>query len=173
MNNTSHGDGLRCIRPVRVALGWVVVFVGFHIYWYLGGSAGSPGRLPGWPHSLIGWTVNVLVDGTFALGLLVPWAISRRRALGRLARPIGALVWLGGMLLLLRGGTGLVDDLTRVAGILPNGISGLSTQQTTGTTDPSVLWFRCRGRRPLPVRRNDLQLARPSPSPIPTIPARC
>jgi hypothetical protein len=140
MNNTPHRDGLRCIPAAHVALGWVVVFVGFHIYWYLGGSFGSPGRLPGWPHSLIGWTFNVLVDGAFALGLLVPWAISRGRALGRLAQPIGALAWLGGMLLLLRGGTGLVDDLTRVTGMLPNGISGLSTQETTGTTDPYVLW---------------------------------
>jgi hypothetical protein len=140
MNNTSHRDGLRCVRAAHVALGWVVVFVGFHIYWYLGGSFGSPGRLPGWPHSLIGWAFSVLVDGAFALGLLVPWAISRGRALGRLAQPIGALAWLGGMVLLLRGGTGLVDDLTRVTGILPNGISRLSTQETTGTTDPHVLW---------------------------------
>jgi hypothetical protein len=140
VNNTSHHDSLRCIRAAQAALGWVVVFVGFHSYWYLGGSFGSPGTLPGWPHLLIGWTFNLLVDGAFALGLVVPWAICRNRPLGRLAQPIGALARLGGVLLLLRGGSGLLDDLTRVTGILPNGITGLSTQQTTGTTDPSVLW---------------------------------
>jgi hypothetical protein len=140
MNNTAHRDGPRCIWAAQVALGWVVVFLGFHIYWYLGGSFGSPGRLPGWPHSLSGWTFTVLVDGAFALGLLVPWVICRGRALGRLAQPVGALACLGGMLLVLRGGTGLLDDLTRITGILPNGISGLSTEQTTGTTDTYVLW---------------------------------
>jgi hypothetical protein len=50
------------------------------------------------------------------------------------------LVWLGGVLLLLRGGSGVVDDLTRLTGLFPNGISGISTQEATGTTDPYVLW---------------------------------
>ena len=105
MNDTSYRDGRRCIRAAHVALGWVGVLVGFHIYWYLGGSFGSPERLPGWPHSLIGWAFNVLVDGAFAL---------------KIARPLG--------------------DLSR-----------------------------SRGRAPGPTRRNDLHLARHSPSPVPTI----
>ena len=123
-----------------VALGWVVVFLSFHIFWYLGGSFGSPGKLPGWPHSLAGWTFNVLVEGAFALGFLIPLAISRGWALGRLAQPIGTLLWLGGILLLLRGGAGVVDDLARVTRILPNGITGLSTKDMAGTTSAYALW---------------------------------
>jgi hypothetical protein len=138
--NIPHCDDLPRIRAAHVALGWVLVFIGFHIYWYLGGSFGGPGKLPGWPHAFIGWAFSVLVDGAFALGLLVPWAISRGRGFGRLAQPIGVLVWLGGVLLLLRGGSGVVDDLTRLTGLFPNGISGISTQEATGTTDPYVLW---------------------------------
>ena len=45
----------RSIRAAQVGLGWVVVFLGFHVYWYAGGSFGSPGTLPGQPHRLIGW----------------------------------------------------------------------------------------------------------------------
>ncbi len=131
-------DDPRGIRAANVALGWVVVFLGFHIYWYLGGSFVSPGQLPGWPHSLAGWTFAVLVDGVFALGLLVPLAICRGRAGGRLARPVAILVWLGCAILILRGAAGLIDDLTRATGILPNGLTGLSTKDATGTT--SVTW---------------------------------
>lgn len=134
MNDTpyrTHRDDLRCIRAAQVALGWVVVFSGFHIYWYLGGSFASPGKLPGAPHSLIGWTFQVFIVGAFALGFLVPLAISRGWAGGRLARPAAILVWLGGVILVLRGGSGVVDDLTRAAGVR-TGITGLSTKQTTG-----------------------------------------
>jgi hypothetical protein len=133
-------DERRSIRAARVALGWVVVFLGFHVYWYLGGSFGSPGKLPGEPHSLVSWIFNLLVDGAFALGLLVPLAISRGWAVGRLGKLVGLLAWLGGVLLLLRGGAGIVDDLARVTGILPDGITGISTRDTTGTTDPSAFW---------------------------------
>jgi hypothetical protein len=120
-----------CVRAANVALGWVVVFVGFHVYWYLGGSFASPGTLPGEPRSLLGWTFNVLVYGAFALGLLVPLAISRGWVGGRLSRPVAVLVWLGALLLVLRGAAGIVDDLARAAGVR-TGITGLSTEQSTG-----------------------------------------
>jgi hypothetical protein len=108
-----------------------VVFIGFHLYWYRGGSFASPGKLPPAPHSLIGWTLEVVVMGAFVLGFLAPLAISRGWADGRLARPVAILVWLGGVILDLRGVSGIVDDLTRAAGVR-TGITGLSTMQTTG-----------------------------------------
>jgi hypothetical protein len=48
----------------------------------------------------------------------------------------------GGALLALRGGSGQVDDLTRAAGLLPNGITGLSLEEAMGTAHPSAseLW---------------------------------
>jgi hypothetical protein len=134
MNTTprrEHHDDLPSIRAAYIALGWVVVFIGFHLYWYRGGSFASPGKLPPAPHSLIGWTFEVLVMGAFVLGFLVPLAISRGWADGRLARPVAILVWLGGVILDLRGVSGIVDDLTRAAGVR-TGITGLSTMQTTG-----------------------------------------
>lgn len=47
MNNTpyrAHQADLRRIRAAQAALGWVVVFSGFHLYWYLGGAFASPGK---------------------------------------------------------------------------------------------------------------------------------
>lgn len=41
-------------------------------------------------------------------------------------------------MLVVRGGTGLIDDLTRATGLLPNGITGLSTKQTTGMAHVTV-----------------------------------
>lgn len=49
----------------------------------------------------------------------------------RLAKPVAILVWLGAVILDLRGASGVVDDLTRAAGVR-TGITGLTTKQTTG-----------------------------------------
>jgi hypothetical protein len=126
------------------ALGWVVLFFAFHIYWYCGGSFASPGELPplgaqpnhletaAGLHSLVSWTVNLIVTGAWPLGALVCVTVARGWARGRLALATQALVWVGFVLLLLRGVSGLLDDVTRATGLLPNGITGLSLEATTG-----------------------------------------
>lgn len=114
------------------ALGWVVLFFAVHVYWYLGGSLASPGKLPDAPHSPAAWMFNAIVTVAFPLGALVCLAIARGGARGRLAPAIKALVWIGCGLLLLRGASGILDDLTRATGLLPNGITGLSLEDTTG-----------------------------------------
>jgi hypothetical protein len=125
----------RTTRAYYMALGWVMLFFAFHVYWYLGGSFASPGKLPGAPHSLLAWIFEVFVAGAFPLGAFVCLVIARGWARGRLALPAAALVWFGCVLLLLRGGAGFIDDLARATGLLANGITGLSTKDTTGTAD--------------------------------------
>jgi hypothetical protein len=128
------------------ALGWVVLFFSFHVYWYLGGSLASPGELPPLTpgtHSaaagsaqarvqLVAMIVEVPVDSAWPIGALVCLAIARGWARGRLARVTQALVWIGCVVLLLRGGSGILDDVSRTTGLLPNGITGLSIKATTG-----------------------------------------
>jgi hypothetical protein len=122
--------------PVRVAyaaLAWVVVFFAFHIYWYLGGSFATPGELPDLiHHSLVGWILEVLVDAAWPLGAWVCLAIARGWPQARMRRAAWIVVWVGCVVLVLRGGAGILDDLARATGLLPNGITGLSTKQTTG-----------------------------------------
>ena len=53
------------------------------------------------------------------------------------------IVWLGCAMLIVRGGAGLIDDLTRAVGLLPNGITGLSHKQTMGAAyyrSASAIW---------------------------------
>lgn len=122
-----------------------MLFFAFHVYWYLGGSLASPGELPPLlPHStagdssaharvlLVAWIVEVPVDSAWPIGALVCLAIARGWARGRLARIAQTLLWVGCVVLLLRGGSGILDDLTRASGLLPNGITGLSLKATTG-----------------------------------------
>ena len=69
--------------------------------------------------------------GAFALGLLAPLAIARGWERERVAKPVAVVVWLGAGILILRGLSGVVDDLTRATGVR-TGITGLSTKQATG-----------------------------------------
>jgi len=144
--NTPPADGAAEQRARRTtyaayaALGWVTLFFAFHVYWYLGGSFASPGELPDLvPQSsgsglrlVLAWSSEVIVDGAWPLGALVCLAIARGWTRGRLSSAAQALVWVGCVLLLLRGGAGLLDDLARASGLLTNGITGLSLEETTG-----------------------------------------
>ena len=89
----------RTARAAYTALGWVVLFFAFHVYWYLGGSFACPGKLSGGPHTLLAWIFDVFIDAAFPLGALVCLAIARGWARGRLALPGAALVWAGCALL--------------------------------------------------------------------------
>jgi hypothetical protein len=134
--------------PVRVAyaaLAWVVVFFAFHVYWYAGGSFGLNGELRRdlVPDSVVGGIVEVLGLVAFPLGAWVSLAIARGWPRGKTRRAAAIVVWLGCALLVLRGGAGLIDDLTRAVGLLPNGITGLSHKQTMGAAyyrSAAALW---------------------------------
>jgi len=122
----------RTASVAYTALGWVVVFFAFHVYWYRGGSVASPGKLPHAPHALIAQTLGVVVTVAFPFGALVCLSIARGWARGRAASIITALVRIGWVLLLLRGSSGILDDLTRATGVLSNGVTGLSLEDATG-----------------------------------------
>ena len=120
------------------------MFFAFHVYWYLGGSFASPGKLPSLKHhSLVGWILEGLVDAAWPLGAWVCLAISRGWPKGRMRRAVSIVVCLGCTVLVARGVAGLLDDLTRAVGLLPNGITGLSHKQTMGAAyyrSASALW---------------------------------
>ena len=106
-----------------------------------GSSVTSPGLLL--PHSLLGWVFGVLGLSAWLLGAWVCLAIARGWPQRRMRRVASIVVWLGCTVLVLRGGAGLIDDLTRAVGLLPNGITGLSHMQSMGAAyyrSASVLW---------------------------------
>ncbi len=143
--NVSRRRSRATTWPAYVAAGWTLLFIAFHIYWYLGGHLGigdAPDVIPGTPSSVIGWILNIVVLGMFAAGVVVPVALVRRW--GRIVPRwlLLGLTWLGAAVLSLRGASGIVDDLLRVTHVLPNGLTGLTYQQAIGQAHPSAytLW---------------------------------
>ena len=135
------------VRVAYVALAWVVVFFAFHVYWNLGGSfgVGGEGYLGGGGAKLkvVGWIVEVVAVAAVPFGVWVSLAIARGWPQGKTQRAAVIVVWLACTMLVLRGGAGLIDDLTRAVGVLPNGITGLSHKQTMGAAyyrSASALW---------------------------------
>ena len=127
------------------AFGWTLVFVAFHVYWFMGGRLGfgdAPDPIPGPPSSVVGWTFNVAVLAMFIGGLVVPLALVQPWGQRFPRRMLLVLAWLGSGVLAARGGAGILDSLLRVAGVLPRGLSGLTYEQILGQAHPSVytLW---------------------------------
>jgi hypothetical protein len=120
---------------------WAVLFTLMHGYWFLGGRYGlgdAPDPVPPGPHDLVTWIFTVVVLGMFVVGLATPAVLLRDRARGRWRRLLVLLLWFGCVLLVLRGVSGLVDDLARGSGLSPRGITGLTDEQVLGTAHPST-----------------------------------
>jgi Protein of unknown function (DUF3995) len=117
---------------------WVVVFTAFHVYWYAGGQIGHPQPLPEASVDVF----NIVVGSMFVVGAVVPLAATYDwgRAIPR--RALLAVLWAGAIVLLLRGGAGIVDETLRATGVAPNGLTGMSREQVSGSAHPSahVLW---------------------------------
>jgi hypothetical protein len=123
------------VRAAYAALAWVTFFFAFHVYWNLGGSFGVGGDGydgQGAKLRVVGLIVEVVAVIAFPLGAWVSLAIARGWPRGKTRRAAAIIVWLACTVLVLRGAAGLIDDLTRAVGLLPNGITGLSHKQTMG-----------------------------------------
>jgi hypothetical protein len=124
------------------ALAWALLFTALHVYWYLGGTIGlgdAPSPLPHLvPTTLAGWIFEVVVVGMFAAGIAIPIVLLRGTPPRTLRRLLVALLWIGAVVLVARGASGLVDDLVRQLGVSDRGITGLTYQHTLGTPTPST-----------------------------------
>jgi hypothetical protein len=139
-----NGSGRLPVRIAYAALAWVGVFFAFHVYWYAGGSFGLSGELPPlFPDSVVGWIGEVLTGAAWPLGVWVCLAVARGWPRGKTRRAAVVIIWLACTALVVRGGAGLIDDLTRAVGLLPDGITGLSHEQTMGAAyyrSASAIW---------------------------------
>ncbi|MGB0092073.1 MAG: hypothetical protein WBP81_06020, partial [Solirubrobacteraceae bacterium] len=90
-----NGSARLPVRVAYTALGWVVVFFAFHVYWYLGGSFGLGGELPSVvPDSVAAWVGEVLTGAAWPLGVWVCLAIGRGSLRGKTRRAAAIIVWL-------------------------------------------------------------------------------
>ena len=121
-------------------MSWAVLFTAMHGYWFLGGRYGlgdSPSSLPAAPHDAVSWVSTVFVAALFPIGIALPAILLQDRAHGAVRRALVLLLWAGCVLLLLRGLSGLLDDLVRDIGLSNRGITGLSNEELLGRAHPS------------------------------------
>ncbi len=123
-------------RPAYVAFGWVLVFVAWHVVWYVTG-------LP-FPHHHWSGSARILMWGVDAIGWVI-WAVGIVLPVA-LARPWGRRVprwmllwaaWIGCGLLGARGIAGVVDDVVRAIGF-SRGLTGMTIAQVMSTAHPSA-----------------------------------
>lgn len=128
-------------RAANTALAWVVTFTAVHLYWYLGGRVGFGDQsdpLPPAPSTVRDWIASIILWGMFAVGLAVPVAFTRPWGKPIPRRLIVWLMWVGALILLARGGAGLLDDLLRFTGLDDRGLTGLSTADVAASAHPTT-----------------------------------
>jgi hypothetical protein len=133
-----QGD-LRAVRwTAYAAFAWVMVFLAWHVVWAATGLAiPSTAQHHGSARVLM-WVSTVVVLAMVAVGTALPLALAQ--AWGRrIPRPVLlSAAWMGCVLLGARGLMGVGDDVVRATGILPNGLTGLTMEQVSGTAHPSA-----------------------------------
>ena len=133
-----HGD-LRVVRRTAyAAFAWVMAFLAWHVVWAATGLAiPSTAQHHGSARVLM-WVSTVVVLVMVAVGTVLPLALAQAWG-GRIPRPVlVSAAWTGCVLLGARGLMGVADDVVRATGILPNGLTGLTMEQVSGTAHPSA-----------------------------------
>ena len=112
MTGANAGLGRRAQIPAYAAFVWSVVFILPHAYWAGGGSAGLEDEPIEGTLAVINYAAIVLsvVSAALALALVRPWGASVPRPLLLLG------AWGACLMLSLRGGAGLIQDLAIVLG---------------------------------------------------------
>jgi hypothetical protein len=132
------------LTPPRAALAaswWAVTFTALHVYWFAGGRVGFGDQtdpLPGWPTSVTGWIGEVVLITMFVAGIVVPIAMVRPWGAVLPRRVLVVMMWIGCVVLLLRGASGIADDILRFGGLVSDGLTGLSTREVLGSAHPTT-----------------------------------
>ncbi|AUA10678.1 hypothetical protein CFP59_02777 [Streptomyces malaysiensis subsp. malaysiensis] len=127
-------------RAALAAFGWAVVFTAMHVYWFAGGRFGlgdAPDVVP--EATSTGDRIQgAVIVGMFAVGIVLPLALTR--PWGRRIPRRAALfcLWTGAALVAVRGGAGLLDTALRSTCLAPHGLTGLTYEQITGDAHPSA-----------------------------------
>ncbi|MFC5182055.1 DUF1345 domain-containing protein [Actinomadura harenae] len=145
---TASSSGPEAVRVNRVAaytaFAWVMVFLAWHVVWALTGLA--------WPEAserhgaarVVAEAFSVIVLLMVAVGVALPLALVQAWGRRVPAWMLAAGVWFGCVLLGARGFSGVADAIARATGVLPHGLTGMTTEQVYGSAHPSV-WARVAG----------------------------
>jgi hypothetical protein len=135
--------GLANRRAGYAAFAWVVVFLTWHVVWYLTGLT-----FPASSHfhggaRVVFTVVSILMGLMWVIGCMLPLALVQpwgRRIPRWLLLPAA---WTASGVLTGRGLSGILDDLFRAFGF-PRGLTGLTVAETAGTSHVA-LWVQVAG----------------------------
>jgi hypothetical protein len=125
-------------RAAYLAFAWVLAFLAWHVVWALTGLETPSASHHGGTTRVLIQVSSVAVVLLVAAGTVLPLALAQ--AWGRHVPRwmLLAATWAGCALLSARGLAGIGDDLVRLTGVLPGGLTGLTTAQVIGTAHPST-----------------------------------
>ena len=128
-------------RAAYAAFGWVLIFIAWHVVWYVTGLPFTHHHHWSGAALVLFRASEAITDVIWAVGIVLPLA---------LARPWGRRVprwmllwpaWTGCALLGARGIAGVADDVARAIGF-PRGLTGMTMAQEMGTGHPSAwMWI--------------------------------
>ncbi|WP_157429840.1 hypothetical protein [Actinomadura oligospora] len=137
--------GPAAVRVNRVtgytAFGWVLVFLAWHVVWAVTGlNSPDPSDHHG-AARVVATAFEVIVFVMVAVGVVLPLALvqSWGRKVPWWMLATGA--WIGCVLLSARGISGVADTVVRAVGVLPDGLTGLTTEEVYGSPHPTA-WAR-------------------------------
>ena len=128
-------------RAAYAAFGWVLIFIAWHVVWYVTGLPFTHHHHWSGAALVLFWGATAIMDVIWAVGIVLPLA---------LARPWGRRVprwmllwtaWTGCALLGARGIAGVADDVARAIGF-SRGLTGMTMAQEMGTGHASAwMWI--------------------------------
>jgi hypothetical protein len=134
----AQGDLRAVRRTAYTAFAWVLVFLAWHVVWVATGLAVPSAAQHHGTARVLMWVSTGVVLVMVAVGTVLPLALAQ--AWGRrIPRPVLlSAAWTGCALLGARGLMGIGDDIVRATGILPDGLTGMTAEQVSGTAHPSA-----------------------------------
>jgi hypothetical protein len=120
------------------AFGWVLVFLAWHVVWVVTGLKVPSAAEHHGSARVVVQVFGVVVLLMTAVGVVLPLALAQSWGRRIPRRILLTLAWSGCALLGVRGLAGVGDDLVRASGLLPNGLTGMTTAQVTGSAHPST-----------------------------------
>jgi hypothetical protein len=133
VNDLDRKADLANRRAGYAAFGWVVVFVAWHLVWYLTGLVFPTSSHFHGSARVVYTVVSVLTDVMWVIGCILPLALVQRWGRRIPGWMLLSAAWIATGVLAARGLAGILDDLLRAFGS-SRGLTGLTAEQTFATS---------------------------------------
>jgi hypothetical protein len=124
-------------RTAYAAFVWVLGFFGWHAVWFLTGSKAPEASVHHGAARVAFYAASGVMYLMAVVGAVLPLALAQAWGARIPRRLLLVTAWAGAILLAVRGFSGILDDVLRVTGVMPKGLTGLTMAQALGSAQPS------------------------------------